>query len=374
MLWPPAGRRDGAVGSHKGSCGGSCDGAAHEQRPGRRQQAPGCRNVFRRRRFANKAARARRTYVPIEETEEPLEARRACWRVLLRRVRAVRGAIGNGVAIIGETKRHLHVTCIDGSDDPAVQATEHGQGGGLADNLRGRGEELGVRDPCAVPEGLHGVEEPVKTGGRVLAARLPEVAHLDHALIAEVQAEESVTKRRELLKRQVLRRHLEQNPPCLWGDGVRLKGLQHPRVQSGDVHVVTQHPQQPRVEHRLLRVHPLLRVHRHEPLHEVDAIGGDAGPSVRLSPIDGALPHTLELLLAVRKRSSAGEKHEDNDPQAPHVALRCVALSQNLGRNICQRPATNVHLDIGVPHLAEAEVDQLQVTAPLAVVQEVLQL
>mmetsp|Transcript_52299 Transcript_52299/g.152002 ORF Transcript_52299/g.152002 Transcript_52299/m.152002 type:complete len:462 (-) Transcript_52299:121-1506(-) len=130
----------------------------------------------------------------------------------------------------------------------------------------------------------------------------------------------------------------------------------------------------PRVAQRLLRREPRLRVHSQQRPREVLGVLGNVLPQLWLHGVL-ALSDPLELHgRRAREGHMPSQEYEDDDPQAPQVALAGVAPRQHLRSGIRKCPKPLPHLGIGRQNLAEAEIDHLQVAAPLRLEQEVLQL
>mmetsp|Transcript_115168 Transcript_115168/g.321930 ORF Transcript_115168/g.321930 Transcript_115168/m.321930 type:complete len:349 (+) Transcript_115168:1150-2196(+) len=120
--------------------------------------------------------------------------------------------------------------------------------------------------------------------------------------------------------------------------------------------------------------HALFDVDFEQAPNEVLGVVGRGLPSLVAHRVLFA-QHLPQLLFRHTPERRLSTEHDiGHDAQAPQVALARVALLQHLRRDVGEGAATDVHLDVRVPHLAEAEVDELQVRAALVVVEEVLQL
>mmetsp|Transcript_35936 Transcript_35936/g.100955 ORF Transcript_35936/g.100955 Transcript_35936/m.100955 type:complete len:361 (-) Transcript_35936:317-1399(-) len=130
----------------------------------------------------------------------------------------------------------------------------------------------------------------------------------------------------------------------------------------------------PRGLQRLGSAEPRRGVDHEQRLDEVLGLRRDLLP-LPLLPAVPALSDQPDLgLLRAGERHVPEQQDEHRDPQAPHVALAAVALAQDLGRDVRQRPTAELHLGVGLPDLREAKVYELQVFRSLLLVQEVLQL
>mmetsp|Transcript_15034 Transcript_15034/g.41624 ORF Transcript_15034/g.41624 Transcript_15034/m.41624 type:complete len:252 (+) Transcript_15034:862-1617(+) len=134
-------------------------------------------------------------------------------------------------------------------------------------------------------------------------------------------------------------------------------------------------PRDPRVLKGLGCGEPHLLVHHEELLDKVGALRRDLVPPLLLHVIlPGPDGGNLQLLGATGEGHVAHEEDEDDDAEAPEVALRGVALVEDLRRHVGEGAAANVHLRVLLPDLAEAKVNELQEVVVLLLVEKVLQL
>mmetsp|Transcript_138926 Transcript_138926/g.245507 ORF Transcript_138926/g.245507 Transcript_138926/m.245507 type:complete len:210 (+) Transcript_138926:65-694(+) len=129
------------------------------------------------------------------------------------------------------------------------------------------------------------------------------------------------------------------------------------------------------VVQRTLGGETLLWVHLQQGLGEGLCINSDVAPSRSLHYVTTSSDVRHLLILRAREWHVAREEYKDDHPQAPLVALLCVAHVQDLRSSVCQStmdfPAQLCFL---VAHLAKSEVNELQMRALLRVIHEVLKL
>mmetsp|Transcript_37214 Transcript_37214/g.106296 ORF Transcript_37214/g.106296 Transcript_37214/m.106296 type:complete len:207 (-) Transcript_37214:132-752(-) len=204
----------------------------------------------------------------------------------------------------------------------------------------------------------------------LLRQDLLELGERYGALLGRIHADEVLTDLCALFIGERPGHHLHTAPPELGSLAKRSQGVDH-----GLVHLALRgRPplRDPAVLERLRGREPHLGVHLQQGLGEGDGVLRDVGPPLRLHGVP-ALGDVVGL-----HRLRAGEGHvarqqdEDDDAEAPEVALAGVALHQHLGGHVGDGAQAGVHLAGGIPFLAEAKVDQLELLAPLPVVQEVL--
>mmetsp|Transcript_30487 Transcript_30487/g.66787 ORF Transcript_30487/g.66787 Transcript_30487/m.66787 type:complete len:243 (-) Transcript_30487:262-990(-) len=130
----------------------------------------------------------------------------------------------------------------------------------------------------------------------------------------------------------------------------------------------------PLVLKRLLGGEPSRRIHHQQLPNEVLSALRDLAPDVLFHIVVASLDEPHLHILAAGEGHVAEECYENRHSQAPEVALRGVAPLQDLGCNVGERSTTQGHFHVRLPDLAEAEVDEFQVVAPLSFVEEVLQL
>mmetsp|Transcript_4484 Transcript_4484/g.10551 ORF Transcript_4484/g.10551 Transcript_4484/m.10551 type:complete len:244 (-) Transcript_4484:265-996(-) len=125
---------------------------------------------------------------------------------------------------------------------------------------------------------------------------------------------------------------------------------------------------------RLLCCEPLQRLHYENFPDEVLCLGRNPLPDVGFVSVRPP-PDGVHLVVLGPREGHVPENHnEDRHPHTPHVALRRVALIQHLRCNVGQGATTQRHLGVGVPNLAEPEVNELEMVAVRVVIEEVLQL
>mmetsp|Transcript_6695 Transcript_6695/g.19691 ORF Transcript_6695/g.19691 Transcript_6695/m.19691 type:complete len:296 (-) Transcript_6695:302-1189(-) len=191
------------------------------------------------------------------------------------------------------------------------------------------------------------------------------------AVMVLVHGQEVVAHLRAVLVGEGPCHHLHAAPPELGRLAELPERGDHALVNHGLVLVPRVDP---RVLQRLLGGEPLHRVDLQQALHEVQRRLRDGVPPLGLQLV-GALRDVLRLRRLVAREGHVPRQDDEGDhPEAPEVALARVVLLQDLRRNVGEGPAADVHLHVGVPDLAEAEVDQLQVAGARLVVQKVLQL
>mmetsp|Transcript_40532 Transcript_40532/g.104903 ORF Transcript_40532/g.104903 Transcript_40532/m.104903 type:complete len:303 (-) Transcript_40532:600-1508(-) len=122
------------------------------------------------------------------------------------------------------------------------------------------------------------------------------------------------------------------------------------------------------------RGEPLLRIYLQERLDEVGRILRNRAPPLLLERVLAGKDTPRLHSLRARERHVARQEDEGYDTQAPQVALLRVVFLEHLRGDVGERATADMHLDVGVPDLAESKVDQLQVVPILEVIQEVLEL
>mmetsp|Transcript_114571 Transcript_114571/g.319047 ORF Transcript_114571/g.319047 Transcript_114571/m.319047 type:complete len:341 (+) Transcript_114571:452-1474(+) len=201
---------------------------------------------------------------------------------------------------------------------------------------------------------------------------LLEFAYCDGPLLVRVDGQEGLLHLVPLLGRQGPG-HQQQGRP--------LEGRRLAVVDQGRDDVLADHAVPRNVALRdegvgqgLLRREPLLRVHDKELPDEVLGITRDFVPEGLLDSVLASDDGLHLVALHPGERHVPEEDDKGRDPEAPHVTLVRVALLQDLRSHVGQRAAARRHHRVGVPDLAEAKVDQLQVVGIRSVVEEILEL
>mmetsp|Transcript_87656 Transcript_87656/g.151867 ORF Transcript_87656/g.151867 Transcript_87656/m.151867 type:complete len:204 (+) Transcript_87656:835-1446(+) len=125
----------------------------------------------------------------------------------------------------------------------------------------------------------------------------------------------------------------------------------------------------------LLCSHSDIRVFLQQRRHKFFRLAGDAVPPLFLDRVPARLDVHHLLRLGATKWHVAGKQYESDHAQTPKITLAGVAAREHLWSCIGQSAQALVHLPIAWdPHLAEAKIDQLQMTAALLVQHEVFEL
>mmetsp|Transcript_10216 Transcript_10216/g.30331 ORF Transcript_10216/g.30331 Transcript_10216/m.30331 type:complete len:377 (-) Transcript_10216:102-1232(-) len=189
--------------------------------------------------------------------------------------------------------------------------------------------------------------------------------------MARVHGDEGFTNLRPLLVRERPGHHGHAGPPELRGLGKVLERADYVGVHLGPVLAGLL---EELVLQGLLGRQPVHRVHRQQGPHKVLRRRGHLRPLVGLVHPPPGLDGEDLLLLVSEEWHVAADQDESDHSHAPEVALAGVAPVEDLGSDVVECSAAELHLRVGLPDVAEAEVDELEVVAVLLLVEEVLQL
>mmetsp|Transcript_122501 Transcript_122501/g.291174 ORF Transcript_122501/g.291174 Transcript_122501/m.291174 type:complete len:261 (-) Transcript_122501:926-1708(-) len=196
----------------------------------------------------------------------------------------------------------------------------------------------------------------------------------DGAGLRGVQLQESVHHRLPLLMRQGPGHDRHAGAPELGGVLEAPQGIHHGAVHLAAVGGHLGAILDPGVLQGLVSAHALRGIHHQELPHEVFGALRDRAPLLVVHVVHARHDANDLMILRTCKGHAAGEQNVHNHSKTPQVTLRTVGLVQHLRGDVAQSAAACFHLGIGLPDLAEAEVDELQMVRVLPSVHEVLQL
>mmetsp|Transcript_34596 Transcript_34596/g.103387 ORF Transcript_34596/g.103387 Transcript_34596/m.103387 type:complete len:316 (-) Transcript_34596:17-964(-) len=124
----------------------------------------------------------------------------------------------------------------------------------------------------------------------------------------------------------------------------------------------------------LLSGEPLRGIDHEQVPHQVLCLLRDRVPLLPLHLVHARLNQRDLMRVGAVEGHVADEEDEDHHPQAPHVALRRVALVEDLRRHVRQRAAARREFRLRLPDLGKAEVYQLQLVVVLLLVHKILEL
>mmetsp|Transcript_53081 Transcript_53081/g.104761 ORF Transcript_53081/g.104761 Transcript_53081/m.104761 type:complete len:311 (+) Transcript_53081:617-1549(+) len=202
---------------------------------------------------------------------------------------------------------------------------------------------------------------------------LPQLHECDCACVVCVHGDEIFPHLCALLVRQRPCHDVHADPPKLRRTRELPQGLDDAVIHL-HLGVLGGPHSDPLMVQGLLSGQTLARIQLQQFLHEVDTLRRDAAPPFGLHSVFAGHDVRPQHFVRPRERHVSAEQHKNNNAQAPQIALEVVVPGEHLRSDVRQRSATDVHVDVRLPHFAETEIDQLQVIAVLAVVQEVLHL
>mmetsp|Transcript_35461 Transcript_35461/g.98110 ORF Transcript_35461/g.98110 Transcript_35461/m.98110 type:complete len:338 (-) Transcript_35461:524-1537(-) len=265
----------------------------------------------------------------------------------------------------GERAGVVGVEPVEGGEQQSV-----GQGYAAVQHRR---EEVGVPDLGIVVEVEH-VENLlglVVRDTELLLQRLLQFPEDDGAVLVLVHGQEVLPDFRALLVGKAPGHDLHAAAAKPRGPAEPPQGVQNEAIHL-DPGALAPPLGDPGVLQGGLRGEPPLGVHMQQGPSEVLGFAGVVLPH---TGVHGVLARGDLLQLhhgGAVEWHVPGQQYEDDDPQAPQITLAGVAPCQHLRGGVRQRAQPLPHLHVRLPHLAEAEVDHLQVVAPLRVIEEVL--